>query len=75
VVAMPWLARARPFVFTSTGMTVFDKHLIVVGHLRPDERDCLVVSRVPSPQKMPLNEWHWVCEVLISCVRRTTPYL
>ena len=24
VVAMPWLARARPYVFTSTGMTVFD---------------------------------------------------
>ena len=49
VVAMPWLARARPYVFTSTGMTVFDNHLIVVGHLHPDERDCSVNTRVLNP--------------------------
>ena len=49
VVTMPWLARARPYVFTFTGTTVLDNHLIVVVHLHPDERDCSVITRVLNP--------------------------
>ena len=51
VVAMPWPARGQPYVFTSTGMTLFDNHSIVVRS--PSSRrkglHCSVSARVPNP--------------------------
>ena len=70
-----WLARDRPCVFMFTGVALFDNHSTLVTNQTPRSQGILDPLCRCDHKKMPLIEWHWVCEVLISCVRRTTPYL